>query len=122
MNEQIQDLWSQYRQLTDLHKFYFENIIKSASFSMGIIGAITTYAVSASASEKTSIGLLPILLLFPAIVSGGSACIYLLGTWKAWDLSKSIQRVQRRLDVDWRPHAEGSLGSCGVPPICSGAP
>ena len=52
MSEDKEYQWLQFEKLIDLHKFYFENLCKSASFSFGIIGAILTYVIIAKLSEN----------------------------------------------------------------------
>ena len=53
--------WAQFEKLIDLHKFYFENLLKAATFSFGIIGAIFTYVVKNNFSETTYCVSLPSL-------------------------------------------------------------
>lgn len=102
MNDDRDYQWAQFEKLIDLHKFYFENLIKSASFSFGIIGAILTYIISAELSNN----LARLALQFPFLLSVGSFIIFCFGIWKTWDLSNWVKHHQSKLGIDWRPHAE----------------
>ncbi|TRT42731.1 MAG: hypothetical protein EWV85_24685 [Microcystis aeruginosa Ma_QC_C_20070703_M131] len=102
MSEDKEYQWLQFEQLIDLHKFYFENLIKSASFSFGIIGAILTYVISAKLSEN----LIRLALQLPFLLSIGTFIMFCFGTWKTWDLSNWVKHHQAELGIDWRPHAE----------------
>jgi hypothetical protein len=77
-------------------------LIKSASFSFGIIGAILTYIISAELSNN----LARLALQFPFLLSIGSFIIFCFGIWKTWDLSNWVKHHQSILGIDWRPHAE----------------
>jgi hypothetical protein len=94
--------WSQFEKLIELHKFYFENLIKAASFSFGTIGAILTYVLGAKLSNNV-VG--PALQL-PFILSIGSFLIFAFGAWKTLDLHNWICIFQAKLSIEWRPHAE----------------
>ena len=102
MDNEIEYRWLQFEKLIDLHKFYFENLIKAASFSFGIIGAILTYALSAKASPHV----FRLALSLPFLLSIGSFLMFAFGAWKTWDLHKSIMNHKKRLSLNWRPHAE----------------
>lgn len=102
MNDDKEYQWLQFEKLMDLHKFYFENLIKSASFSFGIIGAILTYVISARLSDN----LIQLALQLPFLLSIGTFIIFCFGIWKTWDLSNWVKQHQSRLGIDWRPHAE----------------
>ncbi len=102
MNDDKEYQWLQFEKLIDLHKFYFENLIKSASFSFGIIGAILTYVISAELSEN----LIRLALQLPFLLSIGTFIIFCFGIWKTWELSNWVKQHQSRLKIDWRPHAE----------------
>jgi TRAP-type C4-dicarboxylate transport system permease small subunit len=102
LSEDKECQWLQFEKLIDLHKFYFENLIKSASFSFGIIGAILTYVISAKLSEN----LIRLALQLPFLLSIGTFIMFCFGTWKTWDLSNWVKHDQAELGIDWRPHAE----------------
>jgi len=102
LSEDKEYQWLQFEQLIDLHKFYFENLCKSASFSFGIIGAILTYVISAKLSEN----LIRLALQLPFLLSIGTFIMFCFGTWKTWDLSNWVKHHQAELGIDWRPHAE----------------
>jgi hypothetical protein len=102
MNDKREDEWRQFEKLIDLHKFYFENLIKSASFSFGIIGAFLAYLITA----KISISLIGLALWLPFLLSIWTFFIFGFGIWKTRDLSRWVHRYQKRLRIIWRPHAE----------------
>jgi hypothetical protein len=102
LNEDKKYQWLQFEKLIDLHKFYFEHLIKASSFSFGIIGAILTYVISA----KLSVNLMRIALQLPFVLSIGTFSLFSFGIWKNWELSKWVKQHQTELGVNWRPHAE----------------
>jgi hypothetical protein len=102
MNDEREDEWHQFEKLIDLHKFYFENLIKSASFSFGIIGAFLTYLISAN----ISISLIGLALWLPFLLSIWTFFIFCFGIWKTRDLSRWVHKYQKKLGIIWRPHAE----------------
>ena len=108
MSEDEEYKWQQYDKLIDLHKFYFENLLKSSSYSFGIIGAILTYIINA----KLSLEQIHLALQFPLLLSIGTFVIFCFGIWKTWEFSRWVIRFQDILfegkpnAVKWRPHAE----------------
>jgi hypothetical protein len=106
MDKDTQNLWPQFQEMIALHKFYFEIIIKAGSFTMAIIGGIITYAIAAIQNPATESDLISLLLLFPAVMSGDATAVFLLGTWKANDLDKSVREMKHRLGLARRPHVE----------------
>lgn len=106
--------WSQFEKLIDLHKFYFENLIKAATFSLGIIGAILTYAIGTLKNGARNEVIL--ILLFPTLLSAGSFFVYLLGCWKTYDLNQKVDLLKgkKNLNLEWKPHTEILIWMCGI--------
>jgi len=102
--------WDQFEKLIDLHKFYFENLIKAAGFSLGLIGAIFTFVFAAKfEGEMTK----RIALGLPVVISLGTLAVFCVGIVKTLDLAANVRKVQKGL-VEWRPHAEILVWMCGV--------
>jgi hypothetical protein len=101
-SEDIPSLWTQYEKLIDLHKFYFENIIRAETLYLGVEGAILTYIIGAKFDEK----LIPIVLIFPLLLSIGALIISAIGMLQTRDLSSTVNRLQEELHISWRPHVE----------------
>ena len=95
--------WDQFREMTELHKFYFELIIKNATLVLGIIGAIISYLVTSNFQGTHKLW---IALFIPIVTSFGTAFIGIVGAVKAYDLSKRVKEKQEFLGLSWRPHAE----------------
>ena len=103
------NLWNQYDRLIDLHKFYFENILKAASFSFTIIGAILTFTINSKLNSKQ----IQIALQFPFLLSTGTCAIFVIGIVKTKQFEEWVKKFQENLfknksenTVKWRPHAE----------------
>jgi uncharacterized membrane protein YeaQ/YmgE (transglycosylase-associated protein family) len=95
--------WEQLREMTDLHKFYFELIIKNTTFIFGIIGAIISYLVTSDFQDTHRLW---IALFIPISLSIGTGSIGIIGAIKAYELSKKVKEKQHILGLSWRPHAE----------------
>lgn len=102
MDDSPQSEWPQYVELVGLHKFYFEHLIKSAGFALGIQGAFIAFA----AKEKLSDFRLQIALALPLLLGIGTTLIFILSLAKTLDLKRQVQRLQQRLGIAWRPHVE----------------
>ncbi len=94
--------WNQFEKLIDLHKFYFENIIKAAAFSFGIIGAIFTYVIKAELSES----LIRVSLVLPFILSAGTCLVFDRGITQANQFSNWVDSMMIDNQLNWKPHAE----------------
>jgi len=104
-SDDLPSLWTQYERLIDLHKFYFENIIKAVSFYLGIEGAILTYIISVSKNFDDD-NTMHLMLAFPLLFSIGATVIAAVGIVQTKDLSRTVNQVQEELQIGWRPHAE----------------
>lgn len=93
-------LWSQLDKLIDLHKFYFENMIKAAAFSFGAIGVILTYVISTGLRDDRA----SLALLFPILLSIGSCAAFCIGFFHSLDFTKQVQRIQASLNLKWQLH------------------
>ncbi len=94
--------WEQFKQQVDLHKFYLEQIVKSASVALGIVGAIVTYVLA----KWPGRGPLWMALVPPLVLSAGAAWIFAIGAQKANAFASEVRSLQARLRLPWRPHAE----------------
>jgi hypothetical protein len=92
--------WSQFEKLVDLHKFYFEYLIKAAAFSFGTIGVILTYVISAGLRDNR----VSLALLLPILLSIGTCAVYCLGFFNSLDFTKKVQYIQTLLHLEWRLH------------------
>ena len=95
--------WDQFRELIELHKFYFEHIIKGAAFSFGIVGAVVSYVVASNIRDSSGVW---IALAIPILLSVSTSFVAFLGAVKTYDLSVRVRAMQSRLGLDWRPHSE----------------
>jgi hypothetical protein len=110
MDENYQFKWTQFEKLIDLHKFYFENLIKAAIFSFGIIGAIFTYAIKAELSPS----LVRISLVLPLILSIGTCLIFYRGIAMAQEFSNWVEMMKEEISLKWRPHTETLPQMCQI--------
>ena len=110
MDENQKFRWTQFEKLIDLHTFYFENLIKSATFSFGIIGAIFTYVIKAELSES----LVRVSLLLPLALSIGTSVIFFRGIDKAKEFNTWVKQMQAEIPLTWRPHAETLYQMCQI--------
>jgi hypothetical protein len=95
--------WEQFRELIELHKFYFANIIKGATFAFGIVGAVVSYVITSSIRDSPGVW---IALAIPILLSFSTSFVALLGAIKTYDLSAQVQTMQSKLKLAWRPHSE----------------
>jgi hypothetical protein len=61
--------WDQFKQLVELHKFYFEQVIRGAAFSFGAVGLVVSYVIASNVRDP---GALLGALMVPIIVSFGA--------------------------------------------------
>jgi hypothetical protein len=102
MDDPAQNEWPQYVELVGLHKFYFEHLIKSAGFGLGIQGAFIAFA----AREKLAGLRLQVALAIPLLLGLGATLIFVLSLAKTLDLKRQVHALQQRLGIAWRPHVE----------------
>jgi hypothetical protein len=95
--------WEQFQELIGLHKFYFEHMVKGATFAFAIVGAVVSYVVGSDIRDGWSVG---VALAIPILLSVGTCLLALLGAIKTYDLSVRVKNMQAKLALDWRPHAE----------------
>ncbi|MFM2465126.1 hypothetical protein P0D87_15895 [Paraburkholderia sp. RL17-368-BIF-A] len=95
--------WEQFKELIELHKFYFENISKSAAFVFGLVGAIVSYVIATDIRDRYR---LAAAMTVPILLSVGASAIGLLGAVKLRDLSEKVTNLQSELGLSWRPHSE----------------
>lgn len=110
MDESHEFKWVQFEKLIDLHKFYFENLIKAATFSFGIVGAIFTYVINAELSAS----LVRVSLVLPLILSAGTCVIFYRGSRQAREFSGWVRNMQKDIPLGWRPHAETLPQMCNI--------
>ena len=99
--------WAEYDRLIGLHTFYFEYLLKAAGFSFGLVGVILAYVIDARLKDSPNLW---VALTFPGLISAGTCAVFCIGVWKAADFSARVRAAQKRLNVDWRPHAEVLVG------------
>jgi hypothetical protein len=102
MDDPAQSEWPQYVELVGLHKFYFEHLIKSAGFALGIQGAFIAFAANEELSGKR----LQVALALPLLLGIGTTLIFVLSLTKTLDLKRQVHALQQRLGIAWRPHVE----------------
>lgn len=95
--------WEQFRELTELHKFYFEHIIKATAFGFGFVGAIVSYVIATDIRDRHRFAA---ALAIPILLSISACLIGALGAVKLRELSRQVSGLQRELGLSWRPHAE----------------
>jgi hypothetical protein len=108
INEDTEYIWKQFEKIVDLHSFYFENLIKAASFSFGIIGIILTYLVKIKIDSGTKNGgqLFASALQIPFVLSIFTSIIFAIGAWMTWDFYKKVKGFHNKYGFEWRPHVE----------------
>jgi hypothetical protein len=108
INEAPEYIWKQFEKIVDLHSFYFENLIKAASFSFGIIGIILTYLVKIKIDSGIKNGgeLFASVLQIPLILSIGTSIIFAIGTLMTLDFYNKVKDFRRDYHFKWRPHVE----------------
>ena len=108
VNTDKEYIWKQFEKIVELHSFYFENLIKAASFSFGIIGVILTYLVKLKIDSGIENGedLFKSILQVPFILSIATSAIFAIGTWKTWQFSRWVIDFKDKHNFEWRPHAE----------------
>ena len=79
--------------MIDLHKFYFENILKAASFSFTIIGAILTFTINSKLSSTQ----IQMALQFPFLLSIGTCVIFVIGIVKTKQFEEWVKKFQENL-------------------------
>ena len=89
--------------MIDLHKFYFEHLIKATVYLLGIIGAIVTYVITNKLNDPE---LIRIGLMLPAFVAFGTTCIFGIGSLKMHQFAMTVKSFQVKLQLSWRPHTE----------------
>src|ERR1051325_4728270 len=94
--------WAQYKELIELHKFYFEHLVQTAGFSFGVIGAVFAYVIKARL-KATQVRL---ALVVPLLLSLATSIVFGIGIDKNRDFSAKVQTLQSQLGLIWRPHAE----------------
>ena len=95
--------WEQFRELIELHKFYFTNIVKGAAFSFAVVGAVVSYVVGSDIRDGWGV---TVAFAIPVLLSFGTSLLALLGVIKTRDLYVQVRQVQKRLGLSWRPHSE----------------
>jgi len=95
--------WEQFRELTELHKFYFEHIIKATAFGFAVVGAIVPYIIATDMRDRHRVA---VALAIPILLCISACLIGVLGMVKLRELSQQVNRLQRELGLSWRPHAE----------------
>lgn len=95
--------WEQFRELIEMHKFYFENIIKSGIIILSIIGAVSSYVIGSNIRNRQE---LIFAFCVPILMSLGGIIISSVGTFKVLDLSKQVNKLQASIGVSWKPHSE----------------
>jgi hypothetical protein len=95
--------WEQFRELIELHKFYFENIIKAAAFAFGFIGAVVSYVIATDIRDRYRFAA---AMTIPIVLSVSAGLLGLIGAVKLRELSQQVSGLQSKLRLAWRPHAE----------------
>ena len=103
--------WEQFKEMIELHKFYFEHLAKSGAVSLGIVGAVASFVIS---SEIRDSARLSIALIFPILLSLGVFGFTVMGAVKTRDLALRVKSMQTALGIGWRPHAEVLSWICSM--------
>jgi hypothetical protein len=94
--------FSEFQELVGLHKFYFELLITSASFYLGIVGGMLAYVAKAGMAvwpARLSLGI-------PTLFSGAAVVGYSTAFRKLRDLQHWVRACKETLNFGWAPHAE----------------
>jgi uncharacterized membrane protein YbhN (UPF0104 family) len=101
--------WDQFKELIDLHKFYFDQILKGAAFSFAIVGGISSYILTNNIRDPRT---LVIALMVPALLSLGTCFVGAVGSIKVRELGNQVRASQKKLGLTWRAHAEILFWMC----------
>ncbi len=92
----------QFHDLVELHKFYFEILLTSASFLLGVVGGVVAYVAKAHMPPPR----VRLSLAVPALLSTSAFVGYSGGYLKLRDLESWILSCKATLGFGWAPHAE----------------
>lgn len=91
-------LLEQYKILMDLHKFYFELVLKFTVFHYAVTGGILSFYLS----QKNE-GFMKYALVFPIIMNLLFALFSFLGAWRNPPLAEEVERVTDLLGYEAHP-------------------
>lgn len=98
-----EEQWNQFEAMIELHKFYFDQILKAAGFALATVSALTTYIVRTIA--PTGSARAPLLLL-PIVFAGATAAVFWIAVKKTREFSADVVALQTTWGYRWRPHTE----------------
>ena len=93
---------AEFEQLVGLHKFYFELLVSSATFYLGIVGATIAFVAKAKLAPRQ----LRLTLLIPLVLSASAFIGYGSGFVKLRQLDSWVQACAASLKYAWAPHSE----------------
>jgi len=94
--------FEEFQELIELHKFYFELLITSTSFYLGIVGAMLAYVAKGDLSEQR----VRLSLAIPVIFSIAACVGYGGGYFKLQELATWVLCCKATLELGWAPHSE----------------
>jgi hypothetical protein len=80
--------------LVDVHKFYFEIVLKFLVFHYAVTGAILSFYLS-----QPNVGVMRLALLFPAFMSFMFSVFAFFGSFRVYFLEEEIIRVTEKLGL-----------------------
>ena len=97
--------WDEFEAMIDLHKFYFDQILKAAAFALVAISALTTYILQGM-PHGTLGGPPKSLMVLPILMSAATAAVFWIGAGKAREFARDVKKMQELWGFGWRPHTE----------------
>ena len=98
--------WDEFEAMIDLHKFYFDQILKAAGFALATIAALTTYIVKTMVLPSHGSDPASILLVLPFLFSAATAAVFWVGARKAREFAADVDHLKSEWGFQWRPHTE----------------
>ena len=94
--------FEEFRELIGLHKYYLDLLISSASFLLGIVGAVFAYVAKARLHRRQRF----LSLVVPIALSASASFGYGSGYFKLRELETWVSSCKSTLKLAWAPHAE----------------
>jgi len=92
--------WDEFEAMIDLHKFYFDQILKSAGVGLATVTALTAFIAKDLKSAETA------LLALPMLFAAAAGAVFWVGSRKAREFSHDVDTLRTAWGYRWRPHTE----------------
>ncbi len=92
--------WDEFEAMIDLHKFYFDQILKSAGVGLATVTALTAFIVKDLKGGESA------LLALPMLFAAAAGAVFWVGSRKAREFSQDVDTLRTEWGYRWRPHTE----------------